>query len=147
MKGFLRIHSALHPAMLEQLGLEATIKWLIQSIEEDGSIVFVFDCFIKTVELKLEISLPIYRVIQEAFTNIIKYSKATEAHINLSENANSIFLTIEDNGDGFIVNEVDTKLHHGILGMRERIYAVNGKYEIESTLGKGTKINVQLPIN
>lgn len=147
MKGFRRIHSALHPAMLEQLGLEATIKWLIQSIEEDGSIVIVFDCFIKTVELKLEISLPIYRVIQEAFTNIIKYSKATEAHINLSENANSIFLTIEDNGDGFIVNEVDTKLHHGILGMRERIYAVNGKYEIESTLGKGTKINVQLPIN
>ncbi len=146
MTGFRRIHSSLHPAMLEQLGLEATIKWLISSIQETGNMEITFNCVLKTKELKLDISLPLYRVTQEAFTNILRYAKATKIQINLSETANAIFLTIEDNGCGFIIEAVDSKLHHGILGMRERIYAVKGHYEIESALGKGTKINIKVPL-
>jgi signal transduction histidine kinase len=146
MTGFRRIHSALHPAMLEQLGLEATIKWLIKSIEESGNISIQFNCHLVTRDLKLDISLPIYRVIQEAFTNILRYAKATQIEINLSETANAIYLSIEDNGCGFIIEEVDSKLHHGILGMRERIYAVKGIYEIDSAIAKGTKINVKIPL-
>ena len=57
-----------------------------------------------------------------------------------------VIMIIKDNGVGFNVEEVDTKLHHGILGMRERVKALNGTITIESELGKGTTTNVRIPI-
>ena len=94
----------------------------------------------------MELSLPLYRVVQEAVTNILRYSKATEANVDLMKYPNSIELIIRDNGRGFEVDKVDSKLHHGLIGMKERIFGLNGKIDIRSFIGKGTTISVKIPI-
>lgn len=143
---FRRIHSSLHPAMLEDLGLYATIEWYIKSLEKFTKIEIRLWSNMKDKELNFKITLPLYRIVQETFTNILRYSKATKVSVLLFEKNNRINIRINEDGVGFDVNGVDTKLHHGILGMKERVYAINGIFDIHSTIGTGTTTSVKIPI-
>jgi len=60
---------------------------------------------------------------------------------------NMLLLSIADNGCGFDLSTVDTKIHHGILGMRERVYAMQGEFSIHSVIGEGTYITAKIPVN
>lgn len=143
---FKRIHSSLHPAMLEDVGLYAALEWYISSSTKHASIKVQFHTNCEKEKFLMELGLPLYRVVQEAVTNILRYSKATEASIDLMKYPNSIELIIRDNGRGFEVDKVDSKLHHGLIGMKERVFGLNGKINIHSFIGKGTTISVKIPI-
>ena len=143
---FRRIHSSLHPAMLEDLGLLATIEWYIKSLEKFTKIEIRVWSNMQNSELSFRITLPLYRIVQETFTNILRYSKANKVSLLLFENKGAINLRINEDGVGFEVQKVDTKLHHGILGMKERVYAINGLFEIHSTVGVGTSTWVRIPL-
>lgn len=144
---FRRIHSSLHPAMLEDLGLFSTIEWYIKSLEKFTKIEIRLWSNMKEMELDFKITLPLYRIVQETFTNILRYSKATKVSVMLFEKSNTIYLRINEDGIGFDVAGVDTKLHHGILGMKERVYAINGVFDINSTIGTGTSTCLKIPLN
>ena len=88
----------------------------------------------------------LFRSYQECFTNILRYSEANLAIIELYKKDDFITLSIEDDGIGFNVETVDTKKHHGLLGMRERAYSLNGMLTIDSAIGKGTKTMVNIPL-
>ena len=94
--------------------------------------------------LDFERSLALYRTIQESLTNIMRYAKASEVKIILQKTEQDIYLSIEDNGCGFDTDKVDTKAHLGLLGMRERAYAINAKFKLDSIIGKGTHIEIKL---
>jgi signal transduction histidine kinase len=143
---FKRIHSSLHPAMLEDIGLYAALEWYIKSATKHISMKVHFRSNCQKDKFQMELSLPLYRVVQEAVTNILRYSKATEANIDLMKYPNSIELIIRDNGRGLEVDKVDTSLHHGLIGMKERVYGLNGKINIQSFIGKGTTISVKIPL-
>jgi signal transduction histidine kinase len=146
MASFRKIYTSLHPAMLEEIGLNATLEWLTHSYTKSTNIPVSYTSYSENISLSMDKSLAIYRIVQECLTNILRYSDATEVSIRFSLKKNDILLEIEDNGKGFEVAKVDTKQHHGIIGMRERMYAFKGTFSISSVIGKGTQIKVELPV-
>jgi PAS domain S-box-containing protein len=147
INAFRSIQGSLHPVMLEELGLDATLRWLVNSIHHSNDLpIEYFSNFSDTV-LSYRKSLVLYRIAQESITNIMRYANASVIKISLILDENKIILLIEDNGIGFEVDKVDTKLHHGLLGMRERVYSINGSLTIESNLGTGTSISVIVDVD
>ena len=140
------LFNSLHPSMLDEIGLEAAIQWQMKNVFKLSNIEPVIDSNIENEKFSKEINLAFFRIFQESLTNVLRYSKATQVAIKIFKNTESLYMTIADNGIGFDVEKVDVKQHHGLLGMRERAYALNGKIKIESASGKGTKVDVQVPL-
>ena len=144
IKSFRRIYSSLQPALLEDLGLSGALEWLISTFRKNNDIYICFTSNIENEVMEQQVSLILYRLVQEGLTNIIRYANAKNVSVQLYKENQHIHLKIEDDGSGFEINKVDNKLHHGILGMRERVFSAGGQFSISSILGKGTIIEVFL---
>jgi signal transduction histidine kinase len=98
--------------------------------------------------LAREVELSLYRIAQEALNNVVKHSKATRANLKIAFEPSEIQMEVADNGDGFVVPNSPTEFasngHFGLLGVHERADLIGAKLEIESALGKGTKLKVRL---
>ena len=88
----------------------------------------------------------IYRIGQEAFTNIVKHSAATEVKLHLSRNNDVITLQISDNGKGFIPEKAAMERGNGLYNMRERVTLLQGTFNIRSVINEGTEIIINLPV-
>ena len=92
----------------------------------------------------------IYRIVQEALTNIAKYAQAKAVSISLKKKNSTLITTVEDNGKGFNLETSvmggDYSQGLGILGMKERVNNLGGIFHIESKQGKGTKLSVEIPL-
>ncbi|QGW29135.1 PAS domain S-box protein [Phnomibacter ginsenosidimutans] len=143
---FRRIHSSLHPNILEDLGLQGSLEWLVSNFTHKTNISVQFDCYIEPHIFPAEINLIVYRVAQECLTNIVRYAQANKVHIVLLVNDNQVELRISDDGVGFNYQQVDTRLHHGLLGMRERLNAANGHLNIATAPGLGTTVEAKIPL-
>ena len=144
-----RLYNNIYPQMLDDVGLLGAIRWhskqyysnknfKINIITDQNEAQFFPDNF--------NISLTIFRIYQECLTNILRHADATIVNLYLDMNKDNAYLKIEDNGKGFQINKVDTNFHHGLLGMRERVYALNGTLTINSAIYKGTTTIVTIPI-
>ncbi|WP_315789787.1 sensor histidine kinase [Fischerella sp. JS2] len=98
-----------------------------------------------TSALPLEVSKTIYRIIQEALTNIYKHAEATAVHIQLSAIPEQVYLTIEDNGKGFQLDQ--QSMGFGLQEIQQRVTLSKGQFQIESELGTGCCITVRLPLS
>ena len=132
--------------MLEEVGLFAAVEWLVKSFSKSYGVAISFSSNVEKETISFYQSLALYRVVQESLTNIMRYANAANVTVAITKVDNDIVLHIADDGNGFNVDAVDTTMHHGILGMRERVYAMNGTFSINSVLGDGTFINVHVPI-
>ncbi|MFZ5945381.1 MAG: histidine kinase [Bacillota bacterium] len=142
---------ALRPSVLDDLGLEAALKRYTQECSVKLGVDVDFQAFgIQGLYLEPEVRLTIYRVVQEALTNVAKYSKATEASVILERKGNKLIAIIEDNGVGFDVQSIldstiyDKKL--GLHGMMERVNLIGGELTIESEPGMGTTIYIHISL-
>ncbi|KUO49385.1 MAG: hypothetical protein APF76_08415 [Desulfitibacter sp. BRH_c19] len=140
---------ALRPSLLDDLGLEAAVHRYSQECLASLGVDVDFQAIgITGIELPPEIKLTIYRIVQEALTNIAKYSRATEASVIIEKRGNKLMAIIEDNGVGFDVEKIfnssikEKKL--GLHGMWERANLLGGQLTIESTLGQGTTIYLHI---
>ncbi|KFL43996.1 ATPase [Lysinibacillus sp. BF-4] len=136
---------SLRPKSLDQLGLLPTIETLVKSLRQkrvDLHITVVSNCYDRLSPVA-EINL--YRVVQEALHNIMKYAEATEVQIIFEKDRFGLQLIIQDNGIGFNVEEEKEGL--GLLHMGERISQLKGKTVIQSVAGEGTKITAYIPKN
>lgn len=140
----------LRPAMLDDLGLAATLRWYVRErVEVSG------------LQVKLEInpSLPrmpaiientCFRVLQAALTNVMKHAEAHNAHIQLTVKNGAVHLSVQDDGHGFDVEAAQQRAlagkSFGLLGMQERVRFAGGEFELHSTVGRGTRIEVSLPV-
>jgi signal transduction histidine kinase len=140
-----RISLELRPPGLDQLGLVEAIKWQAQRFQAQTGITCVCDCSVEHVELDPEQSTALYRISQEALTNVQRHAQATRVEIKADQEADKFVLTIKDNGCG--ISESDKLGRHslGILGMRERAHLVGGKITISGIKGEGTVITVRVP--
>ena len=93
-----------------------------------------------------DVSLCLYRVAQESLRNIAKHAKATKVRVVLSGRKDGIGLRIEDTGDGFDLKEAKGKGGLGLISMEERVRLVSGKFTIKSQPGKGTTVEVFVPL-
>ena len=143
-----RLYNYLYPQMLDDIGLVRTIQWHANSYIIPGNIHFVFNTALSDEVLPQyhTICLVLYRIYQECTTNIIRYAKATTITIDLYYADDRLIMSVQDDGVGFEIDKVDTKLHHGLLGMRERVYSLNGSIIIDTGINKGTKVTVSIPV-
>jgi len=138
-----RLSTQFRPCMLDELGLTPAIEWLVCEFTWQTEF---------TVELNLPDQPPpiddnlatvLYRIVQEALTNVVRHAKASQVKIALQITAEKAILLIQDNGCGFDTNRQQAKKSMGLIGMRERIVAWDGIVRIDSTIGQGTTIYVE----
>jgi signal transduction histidine kinase len=134
----------LHPAKLRLLGLVSAVEALQRELSQSElSVTFTHDTIPPT--LSPELTLCLFRVVQEALQNAVKYSKATHVAVHLEGSVQGLALTIIDNGVGFDVSAEWGK-GLGLISMRERLDAIGGTLEIQSARGVGTRLDVRAPV-
>lgn len=146
-----RIQMNLRPSLLDDLGIIATLKWFSREFGKIYSTLRVIPDFqMEEEEIPPSLKITLYRIIQEAFNNIAKHSKADMIRLSLRKNDSRMELIIEDNGVGFDPNlPLSSDLPQkglGLNSMRERTELSGGIFSIESILGKGTIIKASWPI-
>lgn len=141
-----RISSDLRPGILDDLGLSAALEWQSAEFEKRTGIAFKFNSAINELTLDKKIATGIFRVFQEACTNIMRHSKATLVETSLQYWGNYVILTVKDNGVGFEAGRETESRTLGLLGMRERALMLGGELNIESQKNKGTEIVLRIPI-
>ena len=146
-----RIMAALRPSMLDDLGLITTIASFCRSFQAIHSDIFIEQVIdVEERHIPESLKIVIYRILQEAFHNIAKYSRAEFVELSLEKNDDTLELTIEDNGQGFNLEAALSKSNHkrglGLTSMRERVELSGGSLRIESMVGKGTTIRASWSI-
>jgi len=143
---------SLRPPALDELGLPQALDWHIQNLSKEAGLPITLE--VKGLSQRRPapiIETQLFRIAQEALSNVVKHAKATSATIKLQFNKSQMVLLAEDNGTGFDVNTVlcmsGTAKNLGLLGMTERVEICGGTLEIDSTPGHGTRLKVEIPIN
>jgi signal transduction histidine kinase len=136
----------LRPSILDDIGLVAAIRWQGEQFEAKSGIACRYDIRLEDVDLNRQQSTDMFRVFQEAMTNILRHAQATRVDISLKKEDNEIVLTIRDDGRGITADEKSGRQSLGLLGMRERVSLIGGAIDITGAAGKGTVITVRLTI-
>jgi PAS domain S-box-containing protein len=137
----------LMPPSLTDLGLTYAIENIIESIASVSPTKFIFNKNTTEIAIPKEVEVALFRIVQEAINNTIKYAEASEVTIQYLVYDNEISLSIEDDGHGFDMKSVEKSHNFGLNSMRNRALAVNGEISIDSKPGHGTSIHIQVPIN
>jgi signal transduction histidine kinase len=143
----LRQHAhELYPVMLEDLGLAAALGDFIENIRRGAGLNVVFRCTLDR-RLPRELESPFYRAVQQAFANILKHAHATEVTVTIGIVRGVVACSIVDNGIGFAARpDGHAGPGLGLVGIRERMKAINGTVRVTSTPGHGTKIMLGAPL-
>ena len=136
----------LHPPKLELLGLEAAVAGFCEELSNRHGV--TIDVHFENIPKALppEISLCLYRVLQEALQNVVKHSGSRRAHVSLNGQVNTINLTVKDSGAGFDPHEAMRGPGLGLTSMKERLKVVGGQLSIHSQRGRGTTIHAVAPL-
>lgn len=137
----------LRPATLDDLGLEAAFRTHFKWIEKNYGLVIDFASSLKAKRYEEEIETVVYRICQEAVFNALKYAETDDIQVKILEDDKDLILSVEDSGVGFDKAEGQSRgTGLGLYGMKERAELVGGQLMIRSTIGKGTKITLKLPL-
>src|SRR5690606_32386446 len=143
-----RISYNVMPQALVDYGLKAAVAGLCDNIRKYSGLTIEFNWVeVAATRLEFDVSIAVFRIAQEGLNNIVKHAKATQVEISLVINEDSVYLILADNGKGF----ESARLNHGHQGfglrnMRERARLLNGTFEITSSPGQGTVIEVSIPM-
>jgi signal transduction histidine kinase len=142
-----RMAFELRPPVLDQLGLAPALKDLSRGLAEQGGPAVELNLDLATAErLPPKVETALFRIIQEALTNVVKHADANTVQITLARQTRSVVLTVDDDGRGFSLAQARAD-HFGLVGMRERTASVNGALDIESKPGAGTRLTVKMPLS
>jgi signal transduction histidine kinase len=137
----------LRPPMLEHLGLAESLKWMIDTYFSGGNMTVDYRHSGVHAELDPDLALAIYRIAQEALTNVVKHAEATHVVVRLAIVDGRLRLRIEDDGCGFADGErPDRRVGLGLASMRERIEHLRGEMELRSSPGQGCRLSFACPI-
>jgi len=139
------IASRLRPRMLDDLGLVAAVESMVHDVMERTSIKCEMVSNMGVARLDPDQSITVFRIAQEALTNVMRHSGATRIDVGLHEESGVILLEIRDNGRGIRGDERVSDRSIGLLGMQERALAIGGELVIEGVPGKGTAVILKLP--
>lgn len=140
-----KISSALRPQMLDELGLAAAIEWLSNDFKKRSGIKCSLD--LQDIDyLEPNISISLFRIFQAALANIMLHSKAKSISVKLELRDEILLLSVKDDGIGITQEQINSSKSFGIVGMSERAEQINGSFEINSEINKGTEIKVTVPV-
>lgn len=135
----------LMPKGVEDFGFRVSIENLINEVNAAGEVNFEFYHNLKFKDLSVTLGMHLYRITQEAINNIMKYAEAKNVSIQLMIYHDLISWTIEDDGKGFDVDSLDKESQFGLESMRHRTKLMSGNFNIDSHIGKGTNISIEIP--
>ncbi|MCS7202666.1 MAG: sensor histidine kinase [Dictyoglomus sp.] len=140
----------LRPSLLDDLGLLSSLKWYIEREKKRNNLNIEYVFNFQQEKINKDLSINIFRIIQEGLTNIIKHAQARNIFLEIKEEGENILITIKDDGIGFDVENIWEKIKEGralgILGIKERVELFNGNMEIKSKKGEGTEIKITLSL-
>jgi signal transduction histidine kinase len=136
----------LRPDILDNLGFVEAVKWYSRMMQESSGIIFepVVKGTPPALDKKSELCL--YRVIQEAITNIIRHAQAKKCEIDIAGSADRLRLSIHDDGIGIETDKINGANSLGLFGIRKRIDDIHGEFHIEGSPGKGTALSISIPL-
>ncbi len=141
-----KISSGLRPTILDNLGIIAAIKWQLREFSKNTEI----KCYPRIApihfELNPRISILIFRLVQEALTNVMRHADADRVSLLFVKTKGQVHLEINDNGNGISLEQIQDIHSFGILGMKERVQSYGGTFNISGKPGKGTRVLINLPI-
>jgi signal transduction histidine kinase len=141
-----RISTELRPGMLDDLGLLASIEWQADDFQKRTGIECKVSGSGNDLNLTRQQSLTLFRIFQEALTNVARYAGAKHVDVNLSTNGNQVKFEFHDDGRGIHEEEITQGQSLGLLGMHERVKHIGGTFEIKGIPDQGTTIKVTIPI-
>jgi PAS domain S-box-containing protein len=136
--------TSLRPPVIE-MGLCSALEWQVRKFSEQTGIKCILDYVDTQENIPEDVSIIIFRIVQESLTNIIKYANATRVEILFELLDNNFNLKITDNGQGFNTNTLRKNHSFGLIGIKERAIMLNGSATVSSEQGKGTSISVCIP--
>lgn len=147
LEGVRRLAIDLRPAMLDDLGLEAALQSYVQDFSQRWPVRATFTSS-RLGRLPADVELVLYRVVQEALSNVAKHAKASRALVRLTRRGRALRLLVEDDGCGFDVEATRRSRESGLglFGMEERLALVGGTLRVESVLGRGARVSVEVPL-
>ena len=140
-----RLAVELRPKALDDFGLVPALERLVETFQEQTGIEVIMEPQLGRERLPSETETALYRIIQEALTNVVKHAQASRVSIVLSRRANTVSAVFEDDGRGFAVDETRED-GLGLLGMKERLSLLDGRLQIESSQEGGTTLVAEVPV-
>ncbi len=142
-----RLIADLRPSHLDDLGLGAAIRWYAGEIEKRLPLKLIVSIRDEKPDLSMEMKTTLFRITQEALTNVIKHSAADQVKVNLTYSTEGVLLEVVDDGVGFVPMAMQSTARPswGLIGMRERASLLGGTFEITSFPDEGTRVNVYIP--
>ncbi|HEY9379942.1 MAG TPA: CHASE3 domain-containing protein, partial [Burkholderiales bacterium] len=141
-----RIIEELRPTLLDNLGLGAAIEWQTSEVCTRANLIPHISIPEEEPTWPNEVAIALFRIVQEALTNIVRYAKAQAVWVELGLSPDGVRLSVRDDGVGLASTATAGAMSHGILGMRERIMGLGGVFRMESAPHGGTLIEVFVPI-
>jgi signal transduction histidine kinase len=137
----------LRPGLLDDLGLTAAIEWQASEFSKRTG----FECKLnldlsEDIIMNQDVATAIYRIFQEALTNVARHANAFRVIISLRQEGDRVALEVSDNGKGITEDQIRNAKSYGLTGIRERVHLLRGDVTIEGTPGRGTTIKVSIPL-
>jgi PAS domain S-box-containing protein len=140
-----RIAMELRPLLLDDLGLLAALEWQIEEIHRRTGLAYTLQLPSAPLPLDIDRSTVLFRIFQEALTNVIRHAKASQVDVRVTQDAQAVCLEVRDNGKGMTARQQAQQNAFGLLGMRERAKLWGGEVRISGQSGSGTTVTVHMP--
>jgi len=142
-----KVSSELRPKILDDLGLNAAIEWYVTQFEKNTGIKCIIDSDLEDLEIPKPVSITIYRILQEALTNVARHSHASRVEIFAKVDGEKVVMEICDNGKGITNAEMEKATSFGLLGMTERAKMIEGEVAIQGRKDMGTRVVLTVPLH
>ncbi len=140
------IMTQLRPEFLEEVGLRSAIEWQVQEFQTRTGTRAEFNSGVEQIDLDLERSIAVFRILQESLTNVARHAQATHVNVRLNAATEQLTLEVEDNGRGLKRDDSNRQRSFGILGMQERALLLGGEVHIRDVVPHGTLVRLQIPL-
>ena len=141
-----RIIENLRPSLLDHLGLVSALQWHVQETCKAANIECTLDLPEDFERVPPDLEIAVFRIVQESLTNVIRHAKAKNVAFTIERDAAGMTVTIVDDGEGMESTDEANLLAHGLAGMRHRAKSIHGRFEVRSAKGKGTAVEVFVPL-
>lgn len=145
LEGLHRLAVDLRPVSLDHMGLVAALRHYAQEVSAQHGLVVQFEAVGSIERLSADVETALYRVVQEALTNVIRHARATRADVLLEQRGDKLIVLVEDNGVGFDPTMAKQAGHLGLFGIRERAEMLDGTLVLESSPDSGTTLILEVP--
>jgi len=146
-----RLAYGLRPSMLDDLGLAPALRWMAEQTAQRSGLVVRFEPDLSEVRLPAGIEIAVFRIAQEALTNIVRHAHAHSVQMALQREGGALVLSVQDDGDGFDVVAMRARAAGGgslgVLGMEERAMLIGAELLIESMPGQGSRLRLRCPLD